>query len=84
MSDVPNLVFIDPAWANTFTTQTDQIQNVYVRRDDPKIAALVEALNFFIRETIEMGECGDGGFYDGEKTLEVIQARTAIAAWEGK
>lgn len=44
---------------------------------------LLDALKACAQWIVDLGESGDAGFWDGEKTLEVIAARAAIAKATG-
>ncbi len=44
---------------------------------------LLEALQRFVSEYVELVESGDAGFWDAEKEEKVIKARAAIAKAEG-
>jgi hypothetical protein len=47
-------------------------------------ADLLEALRLCMDWIIDLAESGDAGFWDAEKTPEVIAARAAIAKAEGR
>ncbi len=46
---------------------------------DPDVVRLVEALKECVAWMVELANSGDAGFWDPEKTPEIIQARAALA-----
>ena len=52
--------------------------------DDPRVIALVDATNVLITSAVELAKSGDAGYWDAEKTPEIIQARAALRSLSGE